>query len=198
MFFVFNFLINSFVGNYFWTHYFYHVLGAYYTMETYRLNDVPYLMYFATQCYFLFYHSISNMGLRFINHKFRNSDSTRKIVLVVFIAALSYFTAFMETFTIQHFPYYVITDRPRMYLVGSVFYALYFIVSFPMFYRIEEDLHNGGKKYSLSEIAIDAFAASMIVTCLLDFWRLGVGSILPPGTQIPVKDSIPWLSKHQH
>ena len=32
--------ILSFVGNYFWTHYFYNLLGAEYTMPSHRLNDV--------------------------------------------------------------------------------------------------------------------------------------------------------------
>jgi cycloeucalenol cycloisomerase len=32
--------IFSFIGNYFWTHYFYRLLGAAYTMKSWRLNDV--------------------------------------------------------------------------------------------------------------------------------------------------------------
>ena len=32
--------ILSFVGNYFWTHYFYNLLGAAYTLPAHRLNDV--------------------------------------------------------------------------------------------------------------------------------------------------------------
>ena len=32
--------IFSFVGNYFWTHYFYRLLGASYTFPSWRLNDV--------------------------------------------------------------------------------------------------------------------------------------------------------------
>lgn len=32
--------VFSFVGNYFWTHYFYTLLGAQYTFRTWRLNDV--------------------------------------------------------------------------------------------------------------------------------------------------------------
>lgn len=31
--------IFGFVGNYFWTHYFFHVLGAAYTMPSHRLNQ---------------------------------------------------------------------------------------------------------------------------------------------------------------
>lgn len=32
--------ILSFVGNYFWTHYFYNLLGASYTFPAHRINDV--------------------------------------------------------------------------------------------------------------------------------------------------------------
>jgi len=36
--------IFSFIGNYFWTHYFYEVLGASYTFPSWRLNNVgPFL-----------------------------------------------------------------------------------------------------------------------------------------------------------
>lgn len=33
------------------------------------------------------------------------------------------------------FPYYEFVDRDAMYTVGSLFYAIYFFVSFPMFLR---------------------------------------------------------------
>lgn len=131
-----NHITSSFVGNYFWTHYFYTLLGAHYTMDTYRLNNVPYLMFFATQCYFLFYHCIATICLRVLNQLCSTQWKPIRIVfLVIFIATLAYFTAFMETYSIQHFPFYVIINRTRMYLVGSIFYALYFVVSFPMFWR---------------------------------------------------------------
>jgi hypothetical protein len=37
------------------------------------------------------------------------------------------------------FPYYTFVDRSKMYSVGSLFYAIYFFVSFPMFMRIDEN-----------------------------------------------------------
>lgn len=63
-----------------------------------------------------------------------------------------------------------------MYIYGSGFYALYFIVSFPMFARIDE-WPNLLPKFSLSQSAIDSFGACMIITLLLDFWRLSIGPI---------------------
>jgi hypothetical protein len=56
--------IFSFIGNYWYTHYFYSVLGARYTFPSHRLNDVPIALYFATHFYFVTYHTFSNLLLR--------------------------------------------------------------------------------------------------------------------------------------
>lgn len=50
------------------------------------------------------------------------------------------------------FPYYTFVDRSKMYSVGSLFYAIYFFVSFPMFMRIEEDPKD--RKWSLGQVSI--------------------------------------------
>ena len=56
--------VFGYVGNYFWTHYFFKLLGASYTMKSHRLNDVPLVMYLMTHAYFCFYHALSNVLLR--------------------------------------------------------------------------------------------------------------------------------------
>ena len=56
--------VFGFVGNYWYTHYFYNVLKASYTFKSWDLNGVPIPMYFATHFYFCFYHTLSNMALR--------------------------------------------------------------------------------------------------------------------------------------
>jgi hypothetical protein len=43
--------------------------------------------------------------------------------------------AFMETLTISAYPDYSFEDRDMAYKLGSAFYGIYFVVSFPMFYR---------------------------------------------------------------
>ena len=57
-------LVFGFIGNYWYTHYFYTVLQASYTMQSWDLNGVPIPMFFATHFYFCFYHTLSNMALR--------------------------------------------------------------------------------------------------------------------------------------
>lgn len=73
---------------------------------------------------------------------------------------MAYATAFMETLTICHFPYYSFEDRDMAYTVGSAFYGIYFIVSFPMYFAMDEpDGPQPGPGPRLAEPAIHSFAA---------------------------------------
>jgi len=167
--------IFSFIGNYFWTHYFYQILGVKYTFPAHRFNDVPITCYLLTHSYFLLYHTLSSLLLRRVWHFFQNKMGVASLLsLTLLVCIISYVTAFMEVFTIQNFPYYSYPDRNAMWAYGSIFYALYFVVSYPMFLRLDER-----ENWSLSKTMIDAFAAGMMVTHLLDFWRLLIGPIRP-------------------
>ena len=86
--------IFSFIGNYWYTHYFYGVLKANYTFKAHRLNDVPIAMYLMTHAYFMFYHVLSNAVLRKIRGKYQ-ADAGRFIYQCGVVAAMSYSTAFM-------------------------------------------------------------------------------------------------------
>ncbi|KAJ7547313.1 hypothetical protein O6H91_08G079800 [Diphasiastrum complanatum] len=189
--------IFGFVGNYFWTHYFYTVLGATYTFPSWRLNNVPLTTYFLTHAYFLFYHMISNMTLRRLRHAIHNIPSRvlRLFIQSAWIFILSYLTAFMEALTIANFPYYQIVNREVFYKVGSLFYAMYFLVSFPMFSRVDEMLSN---EWTISQTSIDSLGAAMLVTILLDLWRILIGPIVTmPNTQTYkqcLAYGLPWLA----
>ena len=157
--------ILAFIGNYLWTHYFYTVLHATYTFQAHRLNDVPFALYLITHSYFHLYHVLSSLLIRLVYGRLRLGVAGAVVAVLVF----SYVTAFMETFTIQHFPYYDIPDRWAMYVWGSVFYGLYFVVSFPMFFQLDER----GNTWSLWRTTVDAMGCAMMITMLLDAWRLG-------------------------
>lgn len=163
--------IFTYIGSYWYTHYFYSVLKAKYTFPAHRLNDVPIAMYFAAYFYFVTYHTISNMILRKIETRYKEGW-VRTIFFWGVVLAFSYFTAFMESLTISSFPYYSFADKDMAYKVGSAFYGIYFIVSFPMFYRVDKSAND---KYTMYRTIMDAFAAGMIVMCLLDFVRLQLG-----------------------
>lgn len=174
--------IFSHIGNYFWTHYFFNLLGAAYTFPAHLLNGVPICLYLMTHAYFCFYHALANVVLRRVETALAGKSLwMRKMARAVVVFLLAYATAYGETLTIAHFPYYTFVDRQKMYTVGSLFYAIYFWVSFPLFMRIDEEEWGTGeakRRWTLRNVALDALGAGMLVTILLDAWRLAVGGIV--------------------
>ena len=65
-------------------------------------------------------------------------------------------------------------DRMLMIKYGSMAYGLFFIVSFPMVSRLDEDPEDNWK---VGRTVINAFAATAIVLYLLDFWTKLIGRI---------------------
>lgn len=105
-----------------------------------RINDVPITCYLMTHAYFIFYHSMTNLILRRLRRALVAwSPAALAAITALVVLVLAYVTAFMETFTISNFPYYSFENRQYAYTIGSAFYAIYFIVSFPMFLRIDEE-----------------------------------------------------------
>ena len=162
--------VYSFIGNYFYTHYFYSVLQAAYTMPSHRLNNVPIAMFCATHFYFSTYHFFSNALLRYVDTAYQVSGR-RTLLRIAVIVAFSYFTAFMETLTISAYPYWQFEDRSMAYKVGSAFYGIYFIVSFPAFYAFDRHIDQG-KGVGLWETIVSACGYGMMILILLDLVRL--------------------------
>ncbi|MBA0639280.1 hypothetical protein Goarm_018084 [Gossypium armourianum] len=186
-------VIFSYVGNYFWTHYFFTVLGASYTFPSWKMNDVPHTTFLLTHVVFLFYHVTSNMTLRRLRHSIASLPENIQLATeVAWILALSYFIAYLETLAISNFPYYDFVDRASMYKVGSLFYAIYFIVSFPMFLRIDE---KPGDLWDLPRVAVDSLGAAMLVTIILDLWRIFLGPIVPlADAKQCIHPGLPWFA----
>mmetsp|Transcript_26411 Transcript_26411/g.78431 ORF Transcript_26411/g.78431 Transcript_26411/m.78431 type:complete len:159 (-) Transcript_26411:275-751(-) len=158
-------------------------------MPAHRINDVPLVMFLMTHAYFCFYHALSNVMLRRVRTGLAcSSRLVRRTAMGAVVFLLSYATAYMETLTISHYPYYKFVDRSKMYTIGSLFYAIYFFVSFPMFFRIDEDAPPRGKTWSLGEVAVDGLGASMLVTILLDLWRISLGPVVDTETY-----GLPWM-----
>lgn len=172
--------VYSFIGNYWYTHYFYSVLKAEYTMPAHRLNNVPIALYFATHFYFSTYHVFSNACLRKVVTSFA-PGMRRDILFVVVVVVLSYFTAFMETLTISSFPYYSFENRNMAYTVGSAFYGIYFLVSFPAFFAFDDDIDTKKKRITLWDTFVSSCGHGMMILCLLDFVRLYLGVPLVVG-----------------
>ena len=173
--------IYSFIGNYWYTHYFYSVLKAEYTMPAHRLNNVPIAMYLATHFYFSTYHFFSNALLRKIVTTY-TKGMARNSLFVGAIVVFSYFMAFMETLTISSYPYYRFEDRNMAYTVGSAFYGIYFLVSFPAFFTFDREIDKiPGKTVTIIDTVVSSCGYGMIIMLLLDFVRLYLGIPLTVG-----------------
>jgi cycloeucalenol cycloisomerase len=182
--------ILSWIGNYFWTHYFYTVLRATYTFEAHRLNNVPFALYLITQSYFHLYHLLASIAIRFVRRRTSMKGSSHYLWMGMTVLVVSYIIAFSDSFTVQHFPYYDIPDRYAMYLYGSMFYSLVHMVTFPMFARLDEDANT----WNLWKTFTNAMTCCMIVTQLLDLWRLFIGPVTTTPAANPPNHSIPFIS----
>ena len=71
-----------------------------------------------------------------------------------------------------------------VYSIGSAFYGIYFIVSFPTFYRLDEKVSNAAgapQPHTLYQTVYEAMGCSMIVLLMLDFCRLALNIPLTIG-----------------
>jgi cycloeucalenol cycloisomerase len=179
----FNLWIAIFVffGSYVGTHYFFDVVGMRYgfpttwNLQAELVGDseatVPLFLYPLTQAYFMTYHVVMTVILRWLSTRFALGRLAKALV----IAALAYAVAFAETFFMaipalaDVFEY---ADRGRMLAWGSIFYGTYFIVSMPVFASIDEE-----RPWTLWQVVGSALAVSMGVFFLLDFWAMWLGPL---------------------
>ena len=164
--------ILSYLGNHFFTHYFYNILGMRYTGPLavgFKINSVPVSMYLMTHVYFLSYHVLVTPLLRAVVNIFSYNIWIQYVMGGASVIVLSILTAFLETYTISNFPYYTYPDYYSMLTTGSVFYGMFFMVSFPAFYFIDEQ-----ETWSIGRVVITAFGCMMIIMLLADIWRLQV------------------------
>lgn len=173
--------IFVFFGSYVGTHYFFDVVGMRYGFPTtWNLGaelvgdsgqQVPLFLYPLTQAYFMTYHVVMTVVLRYLTTRFGLGRVARALV----IAALAYSVAFAETFFMaipalsDVFEY---ADRGRMLVWGSMFYGTYFIVSLPVFASIDER-----GRWPLAWVVGSALAVCMAVFFLLDLWAKLIGPL---------------------
>jgi cycloeucalenol cycloisomerase len=189
--------VYVFFATYFHTEYFFSVLGIRYRFPhvTWYLDSallgpdektamqnfekVPLGMYFNAIAFFIVYHAASVVCMRRIRTLTLNASAAIRYPLwILTVAATAYFFAWAETFLYVNSAakdnvWYI--DMPRMLSLGSACYALYFVVSFPNVFRLDEDGRE--PRWSLSRCAIEASAVSMLVLLLLDLFARIVGPI---------------------
>lgn len=172
------------IGTYFFTEYFFDVLGMVYdypqlgwSFDSALLGSgrqvVPIIMYLHAWYFFATYHTCAVIVIR----RVRTSPLGRHLAgRVVAVAATAWFFAWAEVFfttgpSVAHqFRY---EDMDWMLRWGAWVYACYFVVSFPMVYRLDE---NPGDDWPLSRVLIEALAAGMLVFFLLDWVTTAIGA----------------------
>jgi cycloeucalenol cycloisomerase len=193
--------VYVFFATYFHTEYFFSVLGIRYRFPEVtlyldsallgpdektamaRFEKVPLGMYFSAVAFFIVYHTASVICMRRIRTLTPDAPKAVRYVLwIVTVVATAYFFAWAETFlyvnsAAKNNVWYV--DMPRMLSLGSACYALYFVVSFPNVFRLDEE--PSGVRWSLSRCVIEASAVSMIILLLLDLFTWIVGPIANAG-----------------
>ena len=122
------------------------------------------------------YHTLGVIVLRRVRTSEIFSSGGRWLWPLAVLAA-AYGFAWAETFAMtggaiaEQFTY---RDLPRMLRWGSLFYASYFVISFPMIYRLDE---NPADDWPLRRVAIEALAAGMLLLFLLDVLTRFVGRL---------------------
>ena len=80
----------------------------------------------------------------------------------------------METITISAYPDYSFKDRYMAHAIGSAFYGIYFIVSFPAFFVFDKDIDNNKAKSGVNakitawDTIVSSCGYGMIILILLE------------------------------
>lgn len=172
---IFIFIIG-YIGNHFYTHYFYEVLGMRYTGplgpgKGLEINKVPISMFLCTHPYFMTYHVLATPILRVVKSRLQHWQWKNSLFAVA-VLSMAFTTAFVETWTISGFPYYTYPNLYDMLTKGSAFYGIFFVVTYPWFFRLDE-----AGPWPLSRVILEALAAMMVVLLCADFFKLLVGPI---------------------
>lgn len=192
--------VYVFFATYFHTEYFFAVLGLRYRFpgvspafhfDSFLLGPpeatamasfekVPVGMYFNSVAFFICYHTASVVCMRRVWGATAGlSPAVRRLAWVVIVAATALFFAWAETYlyvTSAAVANVWYVDVGRMLRIGSFYYALYFVVSFPNVYRLDEDPSQ--PRWSLSRCVVEASFVSMVVLLLLDLAAAWAGAIV--------------------
>jgi cycloeucalenol cycloisomerase len=187
-----------FYASYFHSEYFFDVLGMRYRFPEITLHldsalvgpdestalagfkKVPVGMYLNSVAFFIVYHTIAIVCMRRVRTMTTDwSLPVRRAAWVVIVGASALFFAWAETrlyITGAASTNVWYEDLSSMLKYGSICYALYFVASFPILYRLDEEMSQ--PRWSLSRCAIEASAVGAISLLLIDLWTAWFGPIV--------------------
>jgi len=187
-----------FYATYFHSEYFFEVLGMRYRFPDVTLyldsalvgpdeataraewKKVPPGMYLNAVAFFVVYHTIAIVCMRRVRTMTLDwSLWPRRIAWAVIVGATALFFAWAETrlyITSAASTNVWYEDLPAMLKYGSICYALYFVASFPILYRLDEEMSQ--PRWSLSRCVIEASAVGAISLLLIDLWTARYGPIV--------------------
>ena len=187
-----------FFATYYHTEYFFELLGMRYRFPEVTLyfdsallgaaedtalalhKKVPVGMYLSSIAFFVVYHSAAVVCMRRVRSMTTSwAPNTQRLSWVIIVLLAALFFAWAETF-LYFLQESVATNvwyenRTAMLRYGSIFYAMYFVVSFPNVYRLEE---NPGDRWTLGRTAVEACFVGVVSLTLLDLWARFIGPIL--------------------
>jgi cycloeucalenol cycloisomerase len=191
-------LVWVFFATYFHTEYFFEVLGLRYRFPEVTLyfdsalvgpaeataalefKKVPPGMYSNAIAFFIVYHTLAIVCMRRVRTMTTGwSIASQRIAWSVIVFATALFFAWAETrlyITEAAMGNVWYVDLPRMLKWGSVFYAMYFIVSFPNAYRLDENMSEA--RWSLGRTIVEASFVGILSMTLLDLWARWLGAIV--------------------
>jgi cycloeucalenol cycloisomerase len=132
---------------------------------------VPLGIYINTMGFFTVYHTYSVVVLRRIRNLFQGSSLfTRRAAWVLAVIATSIFFAWAETFfyiqgAVSTTVWYI--NKPEMLKVGTTAYMLYFFVSFPNIFFLDETVD---RKWTVWNCVVQASFVAMWALFLIDMW----------------------------
>ncbi|MEZ4356178.1 MAG: hypothetical protein R3F16_21300 [Myxococcota bacterium] len=151
-------------------------------LETFQ--RIPIGMYLNTMAFFTVYHIASPVVIRRLsNLAGGGSAAVRRAAFFVAVAITALFFAWAETFFYMTAPahdnvWYI--DLPWMLKIGSWFYMIYFVFTFPNVFGLDERREQ--QPWSHYRLVIEPTAMALFILFVLDLWVLvGLPTVPGPG-----------------
>jgi cycloeucalenol cycloisomerase len=167
--------VFAFLGNY-WSEYFYEVLHMHYGFRTrWNLHQVPFFLYPLTVVYFTTYGTLINVCRRAAAARLGASARwARAGVFVPVCLVVAALETILNANPMMHH-LFCYEDLPFMLWFGTLVYGLWFVVTAPLWFPIDEE---PGVDTPLAQVAQSALAGFMLVILVNELVRSGIAPLV--------------------